>query len=150
MVEHWPWCWYTVLGELMGSQPGHDEWAGRRHLGRPHAMSTPMGGVWPTVVGILLYRGPLWTFFCTRFPPLSAAFGYILVSFFLYPFQDEHGAIILGGARWGCSACNILCYFLWGVNFPVSQRLRSRDNSPYPHPPIGEHSGMSARQRRSI
>ena len=40
-----------------------------------------------------------------------------------------------------CSACNILCHFLWGVTVPLLQRTRLGDSRP---PPIGDRLGMRA------
>ena len=143
MVDHWTWCRYTVPDESMVSQTRHDEWIGRRNLERPWAMSAPMGrgGVWLIAWGVLPYCVPLGTIFCIRFPPLSAVLGSIVVSCFLFlsPFGITR-CNFLSGARQGCSACNILCCFLWGVTVPVSHHTCSREN-----PPIMDLLGMRER-----
>ena len=85
-------------------------------------------------------------FFCRIFRFLSTIFGSIAVNCFFsfVPFRDERGAIFGGGTRQGCSACNILCHFPWGVTVPVLQRTRSGDNPPPHLPLIGDRSGMLA------
>ena len=66
-------------------------------------------------------------------------------------FWDECDAIFWGGVRRGCSACNILCRFLWGVTVPVLQRTRSWENCPTPTPtPIGDPSGMRVPRPRRL
>ena len=52
---------------------------------------------------------------------------------------------MLGGASEGCSACNLQSCLWWGVNVPVSQCTRSRDNTTTPYPLIGDHLGMGLR-----
>ena len=42
-----------------------------------------------------------------------------------------------GGASRGCSTGNIQSHLRWGVNVPVSQRTRSRENTTTPYPKLG-------------
>ena len=156
MVDHWTWCRYTIPGEVMGIQPSINECTGREYFGRLREMSVPMGGgwgFWPIALGVLPYRGPLETIFYIRFPFFLPCLGRSPLAFFVFaPFWDERGVIFGGGARQGCSVCNILCRFMWGVTVPVSQHTRSRYNPP-PPPPLpyqGSLGNAHARQRRGV
>ena len=132
-VDYWTWCCSTVPVEEIGFQPRRDEWVVSNMSEIPgQCPCCGRGGVWPLAVSVLPYLGPLGTIFLQKVLP-SLCHIWVdrrCLSFIFVPFWDERGAIIWGGAHWGCSAFNILFCFPWGVTVPVSQHTCSGQNIP--------------------